>query len=290
MRLRMLAYPLHTLPTALAPVFVAVGLAVHDGVFRPLPALVAFLCGWMVHVGGVVADDLELVRRHPGLREHPELEDALEDGSLTLGAMRRAVLGWFAAAILFGTYLFVLAPWPTLLLGAIGILASWGYAAGPFPWARIGIAAPVFFLMFGCVAVIGTYYVQAPGPVPLAACLVGLPVGALVVNVLLIDDLRDHAFDRAKSWRTGAVRFGVPFVQAEIRLLTGFAYLCPVLFWLALDTSFWVLLPLLTLPAAWLLARHVTHPAFAETSTRTTGRAAVLSAMFGALLGLGLAL
>jgi len=140
------------------------------------------------------------------------------------------------------------------------------------------------------VAVIGTYYVQAPGPVPLAACLVGLPVGALVVNVLLIDDLRDHAFDRAKSWRTGAVRFGVPFVQAEIRLLTGFAYLCPVLFWLALDTSFWVLLPLLTLPAAWLLARHVTHPAFAETSTRTTGRAAVLSAMFGALLGLGLAL
>jgi len=32
---RMLLYPRHTLPTAVAPVLVSAGLALHDGVFAP---------------------------------------------------------------------------------------------------------------------------------------------------------------------------------------------------------------------------------------------------------------
>ena len=44
---RKLLYPGHTLPTAAAPVIVAVGLAYHDGVFAPVPAVLAFLAGWL---------------------------------------------------------------------------------------------------------------------------------------------------------------------------------------------------------------------------------------------------
>ncbi len=39
---RLLLYPTHTLPTAAAPVLVGIGLAIHDHVFAPLPALVGF--------------------------------------------------------------------------------------------------------------------------------------------------------------------------------------------------------------------------------------------------------
>ena len=38
---RKLLYPGHTLPTALAPVTVAIGLAEHDRVFAALPVLLA---------------------------------------------------------------------------------------------------------------------------------------------------------------------------------------------------------------------------------------------------------
>jgi 1,4-dihydroxy-2-naphthoate octaprenyltransferase len=48
---KFLLYPTHTLPTAAAPVLVGVGLAIHDGVFAPLPALIGFLASWLVHVG-----------------------------------------------------------------------------------------------------------------------------------------------------------------------------------------------------------------------------------------------
>jgi 1,4-dihydroxy-2-naphthoate octaprenyltransferase len=44
---RKLIYPGHTFPTAFAPVIVAVGLAVHDGVFALAPAVLALFAGWL---------------------------------------------------------------------------------------------------------------------------------------------------------------------------------------------------------------------------------------------------
>ena len=70
----LLLYPTHSLPTAAAPVLVGLGLAYHDRVFAPLPALVGFLGSWLVHVAGVFTDNHERLRRHPGLQEHPELD------------------------------------------------------------------------------------------------------------------------------------------------------------------------------------------------------------------------
>src|SRR5512138_1014559 len=90
----LLLYPTHSLPTAAAPVLVGLGLAWRDGVLAPLPALVAFLGSWFVHVAGVFADNHELLRRHPGLQEHPELDAAIADGSLTLGQIKAAIAGW----------------------------------------------------------------------------------------------------------------------------------------------------------------------------------------------------
>jgi 1,4-dihydroxy-2-naphthoate polyprenyltransferase len=85
---RLLLYPGHTLPTAAAPVAVGVGLAIHDQVFAFLPALLAFIASWLIHVGGVFADNHELLQKHPGLPEHPELLQALVTGTLTLNELK----------------------------------------------------------------------------------------------------------------------------------------------------------------------------------------------------------
>ena len=50
---RKLLYPGHTLPTALAPILVAVGLALHDRVFSPAPVLLAFIA---IGVLGLIMD------------------------------------------------------------------------------------------------------------------------------------------------------------------------------------------------------------------------------------------
>lgn len=68
-----LVYPGHSLPTAAAPVLVAMGLAVHDHVFAPGPAFAAFLASWLIHIAGLFVDNHELLVKYPHVEEHPEL-------------------------------------------------------------------------------------------------------------------------------------------------------------------------------------------------------------------------
>jgi 1,4-dihydroxy-2-naphthoate polyprenyltransferase len=300
--INLLLYPGHTLPTAAAPVIVGVGLAIHDHVFAALPALLGFFASWLIHIGGVFTDNYELLVRHPQTREHPELTDALADGTLTLAGLRWAILACFGLPALAGPYLVDVGGLPVVALAVIGLAASWMYAGGPFPFARLGLADPIFFVMFGIVAVVGTYYVQAAAVLggsagglawqqvlPFKALVLGLPVGALVTNVLIIDDIRDRDFDAEKGWRTGVVRLGKSWSGTELIGLTVFAYLIPFWFWLGLGCNAWVLLPLLTLPGAIAVARIVATHERREQLLPMTARAAALALAYAVLLAIGIA-
>ncbi len=301
--LTFLLYPSHTLPTAAAPVMVGVALAVQQGVFSPWVVLLAFLGSWLIHLGGVLADNHELLRRHADVPEHPELLEAVCSGVLPLRELRRVMAACFVLGVAPGLWLYTIGGPPVAVLGVIGVLSSLGYAALPFRYARFGLAEPVFFLMFGVVAVVGTYYIQLASvsgdhyswqqlwqQIPWPVWVVGLPCGALVTNVLIIDDIRDRHFDRAKGWRTVAVRFGLAGSRTEFVLLAIFAYALPVVWWLGGHYSPWILLPLLTLPEASIISRRVLTENTTAALLRMTPRASRLALLFSLLLSAGLLL
>lgn len=300
---RLLLYPGHTLPTAAAPVLVAVGLAARNEALALVPALLAFVGSWLIHVGGVFADNLALLRRHRDVPEHPELLDAAASGALDLDLLRRAVVACFLLGALPGVYLAWIGGPLVIAIGCVGVLASFAYAGGGPRYARLGLADPFFFLMFGIVAEVGTYYIQVaaraddvwsrfavPEGLPLEIFVVGLPVGALVTNVLVIDDIRDRGFDARKGWRTTAVRFGLRGSRIEYTLLSALAFLAPVAFWRGLDFGPSVLLPLASLPLALPIARAVMTQERTADLLPMTPRASMLALVYGALLAIGLAL
>lgn len=299
----LLLYPTHTLPTAAAPIAIGAGLAVHDGVFRAGPMLLAFVASWLVHCGGIFLDNYLLVTRHPDLPEHPELLRGLAEGTLTRRRLFAAMLASFAAAILVGGWLVPVIGSPAVVLGLVGIGASVFYALGPWSMVRLGIAEPVFWVMFGVVAVVGCYDAQAvvalgyaPGWLPALAALparalyLGLGEGALVAAVLVIDDIRDIDFDRAKGWRTGTVRFGLGWGRNEFTGLVAFAYVMPLWLWLGAGDSAWMLLPLLTLPGAAPVVRAVRTSGNREALVPVSPRMAMLSLTYAVLMGAGIAL
>ncbi len=294
--IHLLLYPGHTLPTAAAPVLVAAGLAWRDGRFAAWPLALAFLGSWLIHVAGVFADNHELLRRHRGLAEHPELTAAVDDGSLRLRTLRLAIAACLVLAVACGIEPVRLGGGVAFALGVLGVAASLGYAAGPRPYAALGLADPLFFAMFGIVAVAGAYGVQAaaqPGFVwtalPWRTFVLGLPVGCLVTAVLVVDDLRDRHFDARKGWRTTAVRHGVAGSRREFVLLIAAGYLLPIAFWLGLGEPATVLLPLLTLPVAWSVVRAVRRFDSTRDLLPITPRTALLSLAFAALLAFGVA-
>lgn len=295
---RKLLYPGHTLPTAIAPVLVAMGLAQHDGVFAVVPVALAFLAGWLIQFAGVVTDNYTNLLRQPEDREHPELVQAVATGVLSLGDLRATIVATYGLAVLIGCVLFIMAGWPVIAIGLASIAASWAYSAGPFPFGRHGFADPLFFLFFGTVSVLGAYYVQAAvvlGPerwrdaLPLTAVAVSLPIGALITDILIIDDIRDYEFDIEKGKNTVAVRFGRIYSRIEFVALMAFAYLAPFWIWRGLGFSVWTLLPLITLPLAVLIARAVwTRDRYIELMPMTP-RLAMLTVGYSMCLAIGLA-
>lgn len=299
---RLLLYPGHTLPTAAAPVLVGIGLAVRDQVFAPLPVLLAFLGSWLIHVGGVFTDNYELLRCHPDVPEHPELLEAVDNGTLRLSSLRTAIFTCFGLAALTGPYLIHVGGLPVLVIGIIGMAASLSYAGGPWPYARLGLAELFFFIMFGIVAEAGIYYIQAaphydsamgwlfvPQALPAAVFVLGLPVGALVTNVLIIDDIRDHRFDAEKGWQTGAVRFGIGWSRIQFSVLMAFAYGAPFFFWGRMGFSAWTLLPLGTLPMAYTILHTVLTRDQAENLQPMTPKTSRLALLYSILLAIGIA-
>jgi 1,4-dihydroxy-2-naphthoate octaprenyltransferase len=154
----------------------------------------------------------------------------------------------------------------------------------------------------GVVSVVGCYYVQAApahgsiwgtpaitGALPLRSAALGLPLGTLTTNILIIDDIRDREVDRVKGKLTVAVRFGRAWSRAEFLALLLLSYVAPLWLWLGLGFSQWILLPWLSAPLAWKNARGVlAHERF-EDLAPLTPRAGRLLLAYSALLATGAA-
>lgn len=177
-------------------------------------------------------------------------------GLLSEREMKRGTGVVFALASLCGVYLISVAGWPVAAIGLASILAALAYTGGPRPYGYSGWGEVFVFLFFGLAAVAGTYYVQAR-QVNLAAVAASLPVGFLVVNILVVNNLRDIPTDRASGKHTLAARFGEAWARREYLVILVLAYLSTGILALSGLFSPWVFLSWGSLPAAVRLARAV---------------------------------
>ncbi|TFC96035.1 1,4-dihydroxy-2-naphthoate polyprenyltransferase [Cryobacterium breve] len=201
---------LRTLPLAIGPVALGTGAAIvasGPGVFHPVRALLALIVALCLQIGVNYANDYS-----DGIRG----TDANRIGPARLtgsgAAQPRAVLtvaaSFFALAALAGLTLVVLTgQWWLLLVGAVAIVAAWFYTGGRRPYGYSGLGEVFVFVFFGLVATTGTTYVQV-GTVNTESWLSGVGIGLIAMAVLMVNNLRDLAPDRASGKRTLAVLIG----------------------------------------------------------------------------------
>ncbi|WP_433623185.1 1,4-dihydroxy-2-naphthoate polyprenyltransferase [Halomicrococcus sp. NG-SE-24] len=290
----------HTLPAAAAPVVVGAGLAVHEGVFAPLPALAAFLGAALIQIGTNFANDYYDAVKGVDTDEREGFTRVTQSGLIPANEVRRAMYATFAAAVVVGVYLVAVGGLPILVVGLASVASGVAYAGGPYPLGSHGLGDLFVFVFFGVVAVMGTFYVQAAsfvagvpigipdGTVTWTAFLASLPVAAVSTNILVVNNVRDIETDREAGKKTLAVLIGRQASRAEFVALLALSYLVPVFLWTTDAFGPAVLLPLVTLPYAALVSRTVLTEASGDALNPALERTGKLLATHSALFALGM--
>ena len=200
-----------TLPAAVVPVAIGAACAAGagesfgDGVawWRVGAALVVSL---LLQIGVNLANDYsDGVRGTDDVRVGPMR--LVATGTASPRAVKRAALLTFSGAALVGLGLAATTSWWLLAIGALAILAAWGYTGGPSPYGYLGLGEVFVFAFFGLVATVGTTYVAIEA-IPSVTWWAASGAGFLSCALLVINNLRDIPTDREVGKRTLAVRLG----------------------------------------------------------------------------------
>lgn len=274
-----------TLLAAFVPVLVGTSLALAENRLNALASTVALLCALLIQVGTNFTNDLYDFLRGADNKKRVGPIRVLNEGLVSPAQMKIAISISFGLAFLLGLYLVQLGGVIILLIGIISIFAGLAYTAGPFPLAYNGLGDVFVFLFFGVVGTCGTYFVNV-GTVSSNAVFASFPVGALITNILVVNNFRDIETDKLAGKITLAVLLGKRFSLVEYVSLVALSFITPVILYFNFGVSAWIFLPYLTIPIAFKLIRMMMSLSGSELN-KTLELSAKFSALFGALLSLG---
>ena len=279
-----------TLPAAVVPVAVGAACAAGAGEafgddvvwWRVAAALAVAL---LLQIGVNYANDYsDGVRGTDDVRVGPMR--LVATGTAPPAAVKRAALGVLAAAAVVGLVLAIATSWWLLAVGALAIVAAWGYTGGPKPYGYLGLGEVFVFVFFGLVATVGTTYV-AFERVPAVTWVAATGVGFLACALLVVNNLRDIPTDRAVGKRTLAVRLGEQRTRVLYAGLVAGSVLAAVA---CARWRGWASLAILTLVVAYDPVRKVLGGASGRELVPVLGGTGRTQLLYGALLGVGLAL
>ncbi len=175
---------------------------------------------------------------------------AIQDQWLTESQVKAYGYALLAACALLGLGLVIhLKSWGLIGLGALGLALAWGYSASPLKLMSRGALGEMAIVAAWALIVIGCAMVNTQ-TLSWAAVMLGLAFGAMVANILYMNQIPDIPADRAAKKLTLAVVTPAEklWVWYAVFMLLGFA-LVVIGVWLRLLPLYclacWLALPLL---------------------------------------------
>ena len=275
-----------TLPAAFVPVAIGSALAYNDNQFNAGAVAVALICSFLIQIGTNFVNDLYDFIAGTDKKDRVGPTRVLASGLISVNEMKIGISITFSSAFILGMYLVYISSWITLIIGIVSIIAGFAYTAGPFPLAYNGLGDVFVFLFFGFVGTIGTYYVQTL-TVTEFVVWASVPVGALITNILVINNYRDIDEDRLAGKNTLAVKFGRNFTRFQYVSFMILSYLVPFIAFFTYKQSYLLFLPLITIPLSIKLIRMI-YIFEGKELNKTLELTAKLSAIYGILFAIGI--
>jgi len=192
-------------------------------------------------------------------------------------------------AILLGVYICIYTSWWIFSIGLICIMVGYLYSGGPYPISATPFGELVSGTFMGLVIIIISFFIQA-GTITLGSLLISGPTSILIGTILMSNNIRDLADDKAHGRKTLAILLGH---EGAISCLTGMLA-CAYLWLLGLIftgfLSYWALLVLASLPKAHQAVKGFQNKTTAQQMMPAMTATAQTNTIFGLLLALALLL
>lgn len=227
-----------TLPASVSPVLLGCALAYYDGYSTASITVLCFLVAVFAQIASNFANDYFDYKKGTDNEDRLGPERAVAQGWITPKAMLAGTFITLGLACLSGLVLVCLTDWRLIFIGIAIALCVLAYSAGPFPLAYNGLGDICVLLFYGVIPVCFTYYVQTMS-FSLLTFLLSIAVGLLSVNILVVNNYRDYAQDKAAGKRTTIVLFGKRFGRFfyVVNNILAFILICPLL----IDAPWWIL-------------------------------------------------
>ena len=273
-----------TLGAAVIPVLAGGALAFAAGNLDPMAMVLIIACAVLIQIATNYFNDAIDHAKGADTAERIGPTRVTNSGLLAPRTVMTGGAACLALAVALSIPLVLHGGWPVVVIGIFSLFFAYAYTGGPFPLAYLGLGEIFVVLFFGIIAVAGTFYLNTL-ELSSAAVLAGLQIGLHSSVLLAVNNLRDIDSDRAANKRTLAARFGLTFARRENAALVMAPFVLGIA-WLPLGYLWAFLLPLMTLPLAWWLARACLVANPDRSVNQLLAQAAALHAAFGLLLAL----
>ncbi|MEX2572729.1 MAG: 1,4-dihydroxy-2-naphthoate polyprenyltransferase [Balneolaceae bacterium] len=276
-----------TLAAAFIPVLVGASLAWRHDSLQPAATAVALFCALAIQIGTNFANDYFDFRKGSDTDRRIGFKRATASGLVRPPAMLRAAILVMAIAFLSGLYLVWIGGWVIFWIGVLSLVFGILYTGGPWPLGYNGLGDIFVFLFFGFAAVTGTFYVNTLQWTA-EAFWVSVPAGALCVNILVVNNLRDIDQDRLAGKRTLGVLLGEQALKLEYLAMHILAYATLPFLYTGFHYSGAVFLPLLAFPLGLFILREVWFHHDKAVLNKTLEHTARFMTVFGILYSIGI--
>jgi len=277
-----------TLLAAVVPVMVGSALAISMKKFILPYSIIALLCSILIQIGTNFTNDLYDFLKGSDTIKRKGPRRVLASGLISVNEMKFAIFLVFGLTFFLGLYLVFSVGILILWVGIFSIFAGIIYTAGPFPLAYNGLGDVFVFIFFGMIGTMGTFYLHTQ-EISVVAFLVSIPVGALITNILVVNNYRDIEEDRDAKKRTLAVILGKTFSRWQFILLIIISYIISLILYFYFAFSFWIFLPFITVPISIVLIKML-YTLKGEELNKTLELSAKFSGLYGLLFSIGLIL
>ena len=198
-----------TLPVSCAGVIAGTACALLHGAFAWPQALICLLFALIAQIVSNFANEYYDFKNGLDRKGREGFRRGVTEGDIRPETMKHAMFALLALDCLLGCSLIYWGGWWLIPVGVAIAVFALAYSTGPWPLSHHGLGDVAVIIFFGIVPVWFTAWLQA-GSMAVSddALKMGVGVGLLAANVLIVNNYRDMEDDRAVGKHTTVVLLG----------------------------------------------------------------------------------